>query len=254
MKQKNLLNQLGFTITELLVVLVIMIMLATVIIIDFNRQRGTRNANIAKNETVTNLRKVQSYMLSSRNIEEGVPAKYYIAQFKKGEPSYTVQAIDNTFEFHDNLETINLPSNINFLSLIQTDTIGNAEPAECMQIAFSAPFGTMYVFSSRDCGSTIVNALEDPLISSTLGSKTAYIDLAVDGEYNSSVAVQPLTGKITTLRREDVEDGRTIDEVPPCSIINGIPTCPIGRCDLIDGIEVCTGGPQGGGGDEVPTP
>ena len=62
--------QLGFTLIELLVVISIMGILATLMIVNFAGQRVSRSLLLAKNETVTNIRKVQSYTLSSKNIFE----------------------------------------------------------------------------------------------------------------------------------------------------------------------------------------
>jgi prepilin-type N-terminal cleavage/methylation domain-containing protein len=120
MKQKFKSNfgQAGFTLVELIVVLAMMTLIMAVLVVDFSRQRGQRNLVLAKNETVTNIRKVQSYMLSSRNIAVGVPAKFYMVTFNTSTPhSYKIQAVDSDYEFHDNIEIIYLPSSVSISDL-----------------------------------------------------------------------------------------------------------------------------------------
>ena len=76
-------SQAGFTLVELLAVIAIMTIIMGALVIDFAGQRGRRNIVLAGNEVVTNLRKVQSNILSSKNIPGGAPAKYYIAEFNR---------------------------------------------------------------------------------------------------------------------------------------------------------------------------
>lgn len=205
MKQKQEKNhkQSGFTVIELLVVLSIMVVIATVVIIDFNRQRAVRNIVITKNETITNLRKIQSYMLSAKNIAEGVPAKFYIAEFEMSESgklptSFTVQAVDDQLNFHDNLETISLPAGVTFTSF-KIEPSGKGKPTSypCVQIIFSAPFGNMYANGSLSCDNSIVDILSDPLALSQLGQRRALLFVGVNGEDKGYIQVNPVTGQMT---------------------------------------------------------
>lgn len=197
-KQGKFYNQFGFTIVELMVVLTIMVMLATVIIIDFNRQRGARNILIAKNETITNLRKIQNYILTSRNISTGVPAKFYIATLQSGATSYTIQAVDNTYTFHDNLETVNLPSDLSFASLrIAPSSQSKPVSYPCVQVIFSAPFGTIYTRGALTCDSSITTILSDPVAIAGLGQNKTDIYFAIKGVAQSSyIEISPFTGQM----------------------------------------------------------
>jgi prepilin-type N-terminal cleavage/methylation domain-containing protein len=127
MKQKNSKqnSQSGFTLVELLVVLAIMTLITATIVIDFTRQRGQRNLVLAKNEAITNIRKVQSYMLSSKNITpSNDPAKFYIITFDLATPHiYKVQAVSKDYEFYDNVETINLPTAVNISQILTTPDV-----------------------------------------------------------------------------------------------------------------------------------
>lgn len=212
MKQKSdkISSQAGFTLVELLVVLAIMALVSTALVIDFSRQRGPRNIVLAKNETITNLRKVQSYMLSSRNLpKDNTPVKYYIATFKvRGDDekqainSYTIDAVDNDYVFNSGLETISLPTSVSVSKLtIHRDAGVKGEPNEygCMQIIFSAPFGKMYVNGDEVCDSSIVDILRDPVRLAELSENTAKIYFSepsgtVEGAY---LEIVPITGQMS---------------------------------------------------------
>lgn len=232
MKQKSnkIDSQAGFTIVELLTVLAIMALIMGALAIDFAGQRGRRNIVLAENETVTNLRKVQSYMLSSKNISPGIPAKYYIATFQEGATNFTVQAIDKDFKYHDNIETVTLPSKTNISTLAipykdekqqylqpfgqdfsEEDGGGKptiivvdgekveAESFGCMQVIFSAPFGKMYTRGATKCYESIANILRDPVQISQLNERRTYIYFSeVSGtNTNSYLELEPITGQMT---------------------------------------------------------
>lgn len=207
MKQKQYKNlkQAGFTLIELMLVVSITIMITTVIVIDFSRQRAVRSMVLAKNETVTNLRKIQSYMLSSRNIAPGVPAKFYIAKFENNSTqigattnSFSVQAIDNELNFHDNLEIITLPTGVTYNSLRVAVGDGTSSVSyPCVQIIFSAPYGKTYVRGAEACDAgTTKNILSDPIALSYLTESSASLWLAINGTTGGSININPVTGQI----------------------------------------------------------
>ena len=174
MKQKQTtISQSGFTVIELLVVFVIMVTVFVVVLVGFNRQRITRSTVIAQNEMVTNLRKIQSYMLSSRNIgTTGKAASFYIMRFQSGSGQYTVQAVgqesDGSYTFYDNLETIRINDTVTVSGLSLTNRGGTTSTPSCVQIIFAAPFGKVYIDTvDSSCGSNIVNTLRDPGVLAT---------------------------------------------------------------------------------------
>jgi|GEM_PF-1329778 len=108
-------NSAGFTIMELMVVLTISAFLFTAIIVNINGQRAPRDLKIAQNELVSNIRKAQSYTLSSRNLPSGQSVQYYVIKFdllKKKQ--YTIEAIFNVGSSPQMqiVETIKLPTNV----------------------------------------------------------------------------------------------------------------------------------------------
>lgn len=144
-KNKNL---AGFTLIELIVVVSLMTVIFGLLSIDLNSQRSIRSLRIAENELVSNIRKVQSYTLSSRILPNGEAAQYYILKFDLSNPSqYKIQAIynvDSSPQYLLDVETISLPQNIKFNSGFVTINRSNAPTTQnpnCSLLIFSAPFG-----------------------------------------------------------------------------------------------------------------
>ncbi len=209
-------SQLGFTLVELLAVMAIMTLILGALVIDFASQRGTRNVILAKNEIATNLRKVQSYMLSSKNLSTGESVKYYIATFTSNSTSYTIDAIDSNYVYHSNIETVKLPNQVQIFNIqtVSTSTgSGGGGPVrggqtgqiiatdyKCMQIIFSAPFGKMYTNGADSCSSSIKDILQDPVQRAALSEKTAKIYFAEIGSkgVTNYMEVNPVTGQLST--------------------------------------------------------
>ncbi len=203
--------QLGFTLIELLVVISIMGILATLMIVNFAGQRVSRSLLLAKNETVTNIRKVQSYTLSSKNIFEDVPAKYYVIHFESGSGIYYIDAIDNTYKYHSItdkgalpgvLESITLPGDLYFSDLrvaLSTDPEGKSQSYRCLDIIISTPFGKMYAsgqdFNSDEkrCTKFDPSILQDPIELTKLGQYRAYLDFP---NSTTSIQINPATGQV----------------------------------------------------------
>ncbi len=139
----------GFTLIELIVVLAIMGLLIGAVIANYAGQRSPRNLRIAQNELVTNIRKLQSYTLSARDLPSNGPAEYYVMKIDTATPAlYTLQAIYNTKNPPAQvqaLETINLPQTIRFAQNNPVTINGVPLANGCLLIAFKLPFGKVIV-------------------------------------------------------------------------------------------------------------
>lgn len=166
-------NQSGFTLLEMLTVISIMGIIASVFIANFNAQRVPRDLNINRNETITNARKVQNYTLSSRD-SAGNPIKFYVLTFSGGSDSYTIKSLAQSSSSLDGyainlLETVKLSGNVKTM----LDTA-------CAQVYFSAPFGKMYINTNTaycQDDQSLKNILSDPITLSALSDATLTVRL-----------------------------------------------------------------------------
>ncbi len=125
-------------------------LLFTALIININGQRAPRDIKIAQNELVSNIRKAESYTLSSRNLPSGEPVQYYVMKFDLNKPTqYIIQGIFNvnTSPQIQDIETIKLPVNVKITAISisgrlqspATQTISSVNG--CAMVAFVAPYG-----------------------------------------------------------------------------------------------------------------
>ncbi len=150
----------GFTLIELMVVVSIMVILTTVLTINLVGQRAPRDLRIAENQLVSNIRQMQSNVLSSRNLDTGETVQYYLLKFDLSKPTqYTLQAVYNadiSSPVLRDVQTVNFPGNMRLASsspiVIDRSATGiaNETPATCALVAFSAPFGKV-LFNSNGC-------------------------------------------------------------------------------------------------------
>ncbi len=129
----------GFTLIELLVVISMMGILASIIIANYAGQRSGRDLRIAANQLVTNIRKAQSYALSSRTLNGSIPVQYYILRFDAASNTqYSIQGMYNvktTPPMLQNAETISLPTGITISKI----TVKGTQTA-CALVAFQLPY------------------------------------------------------------------------------------------------------------------
>jgi len=148
-----LLKQKGFTLIELIVVISIMSTMAAILIVNFNGQRSVRNLRIGQNEMVTNIRKSQSYILSSRDTVTGgvqISAKYYVLLLNTNSSQYFLQSIDDNYVLNPAVETLTLPQNIIISGIQYTNPGGPAVSVTQSQLVFSAPYGKLFINTNND--------------------------------------------------------------------------------------------------------
>ncbi len=196
--KSKLINQAGFTITELMVVIVIFITLSSVVILQWNSQTPNRSLNIAQNELVTNLRKAQSYTLSSRNIATSNPAKFYLVRVATAENTYTINGVDSNYNYYPSIETVSLPSGLDFGSLSLYDPAnGSTTVPACALLIFSAPFGKLYLEGAATCDSSITTTLQNLATLTPKADKQLTITIRhIKQGATRAVVARGLTGRI----------------------------------------------------------
>lgn len=216
MKKSSIFLMRGFTVVELLVVFVIIVLLSSLLIINWNKQTPNRSLTIAQNELVTNLKKVQSYAISSRNITtNNLPVKFYAVYFEKGQNQYSVYAIDSDYNISSALETIKLPAGINFNGFALTSTSGGLdEIPDCTYVIFSAVYGKVY-FDGQACGTSIVALVQDLPKLAPRSNFNLEIDFAHSQTSSSkSVKVFGLNGKAEPYKAQKDTGGGGVDIIP----------------------------------------
>jgi len=196
-------GEAGFTLMELLVVISIMVVMSTILIINYNSQRGARNLKIAQNQMVTNIRKVQSYILSARNIASGgnfTAAKYYAVKLDKNSNQYALQSIDTNYTANLALETVTLPQGIIVSDLQSTTAGGSSTNPASLQVAYAAPYAKAYVYTANDSctgASTLATVVQNP------GCMLGYADRSVtitlkdqNSNATKTVIVYGISGKV----------------------------------------------------------
>lgn len=157
MRNQNIEKQSGFTIIELLVVCAIMAVVATIGIMNWNSQRSARTLTIAQNELITNIRKVQSYAVSSRNTPAGDAAKYYVIEVSENTSTLPVYAVVGQNYSLSAVETIILPTDVKISALsVAGQSAGYVAPStKCVDIVFSVTYGKTYFVSCDVLGDTL---------------------------------------------------------------------------------------------------
>lgn len=152
LREKNSGRNGGFTVIELLIVITIMTMLLSVIMLNVSSGRADRNLDIARNELVTNIRKAQSYTLSSRVVAAGQSGQVYIIKIDSLNPDrYFLQAIYsvNSNPTLVNMETIQLPPNVVFSNttpiIINRNVVPLSQSYPCGLIAYKTPFSKLFL-------------------------------------------------------------------------------------------------------------
>lgn len=227
----------GFSLIELMVVLAMFGIILGLIMVNFSSLRNARNLKIAQNELVSNLRKVQSYTLSSRALNATQPVQFYLLKFDTATPDrYTVQAMYNLSsspQLNQNVETIMLPQGVRFSTSTPfiidrpnlqypndpTDsgdvTLSNGNITTCALVAFKLPFGNVIVNSGTDVINSANNGcrfnnfsnddytkLKDFVVntSTNTASNNSIITITLisqDGKLKQTVTLNGITGAVT---------------------------------------------------------
>ncbi len=197
----------GFTLIELMVVVSVMVILAAVMTINLTGQRTPRNIKIAQNELVTNIRKVQSYTLSARNLSAGQSVQYYLIKFDLSKPNqYTIQAVfdrDIAPKLKD-VETVTFPSNIQLAGVNPISVARSKDPTTqnisgsgaCALVAFVAPFAKI-IFND---GCSPINSSASPIL---LNLTDDYYQKIINFQTNTACAL-PANPPICTASTDSI--------------------------------------------------
>ncbi len=186
----------GFTLIELLVTMAILALFYGLVMANFASWRGPQYIKVSANELATNISKVHSSALSAKSLN-GDPAKLYTLEFSKVTPSsYKVQGLEVTSTgniFQDSIEKIVFPGAVVIQDIVLTDKNGSVSHPNCLQLAFTLPFGQAYMNSACDFST----AKTDSALANLANSQLTLL-LARNGTTaTASVLVDGITGRVT---------------------------------------------------------
>lgn len=144
MQLKHKKSQLGFTLIELIVSIAILLTLIGVFLANFEGRSGARNLTIAAANLSSDLHKLQSFSLSSKDITPGNPASQYSVVFANNAVSYSLTGYNNAMPAVPTvLSTINFPGRV-FVNAIQiTKADGTTAAPLNATVTFKIPYGRM---------------------------------------------------------------------------------------------------------------
>ena len=230
----------GFTLIELMVVIVIMAFLATAVVLGIAGQRASRDVKIAQDQLVSTIREAQSYTLSARNLSNGQRVQFYVLKFDMATPTqYTLEAISNvsTSPQLTDIQTITLPSDIRIATITpatypvvidrspandtfytssgsQTLSQGIAQNG-CALMAFAAPFGK--VIFNGSCNQANWDQNNDDY------AKIVNFQVNVScASYSSPQTCSASTDSIMTITLSDT--GRTVSKTVTVNAVTGAVT------------------------------
>lgn len=166
--------------------------LLSVVIANFGNSRQKNNVTYGKNNLVSNLHKIQSFSLSSRDVSLGCPANSYQIVFNTTTTpqTYTVAGTGNSScSSATTLETVRLPGAvyISNISITRADNTVTTGPSST--VFFTVPYGKVAMIYSGGSASIPTKEYNDIMII-TLSSS--------DGSRTANIYVNGITGNITS--------------------------------------------------------
>ena len=155
--------QKGFTLIEMILTTTLMVTLITLVIVDYAGLTPTRNLNVTHNGMVSDIRKMQSFAVDSRNIPNGKAASSYGVSIDLGSThQYVLSGWDNSATpVKYTLSTQHLPANITLTAISLTHAGGTAVTATTITVSYSVPFARMLVTTTGGTAGTRTNEADD---------------------------------------------------------------------------------------------
>lgn len=195
-KEINHKLNLGFTLIELLVTMAILALFYGLVMANFASWRGPQYIKVSANELATNINKVHSSALSANSLN-GNPAKLYSLEFSKTTPtSYKVQGLEVAAGgniFQDPIEKIIFPGAVIIQDIVLTDKNGVVSHPNCVQLAFTLPFGQAYM--NGNCDFNV--AKTDSALANMANSQLTILLARSGTTATASVLVDGITGRVS---------------------------------------------------------
>ncbi len=187
--QVKRLNNKGFSLIELLVVIFIMVTLTSVFLVNFGARSGPRSLTVAKNNLVSNFRRMQSNAISSKDSTATAVAKYYSLSLSSIAGSSNIYAL-KTYDSLNSATTLSTeqfiaPVVVKQISVLKSDN--SVMYPTSIEIFYSVPFGRVLLSSTG--GGASNDKIRDAVVTITLGR--------TDSTLTTTLIVNGVSGTIT---------------------------------------------------------
>ena len=194
-------RQGGFTVTELLVVFLIMVLMAGLGILNWNSQVPRRNLIIAQNELTTNIRKIQGYAVSSRNISGVGSANFYVMRFEIDNNQYEVKAIDSNGAISGVIESGTLPTGLTIkeLNLVDQEAQTITNP-DCVFLIFNVIYAKVFLGGDLKCTDNYLSSLvvDPPALARQANYDLGIVITHTQTSQLKGVYIDGITGRVQT--------------------------------------------------------
>jgi|GEM_PF-6437941 len=138
--QKN--KQSGFSLIELLTAISIIVILTSLFLANYRAQGSKAAVNAATSNLISDLHKVQSFALSSRDVASGNPASRYSITFSNGAISYDLVGYNSAIPaVPTTISTTRLGPLVSVSSVQITRVDGSVVSPNSVNAGFKIPFG-----------------------------------------------------------------------------------------------------------------
>lgn len=188
-------SEQGFTLIELLVTLSILAVFYGLVLANFTYWRGPQYVKGSANELATAFSRVRSYALSARSLD-GNPVKLYVIQLNTNQSSYKIQGLESVTGgdvYKDPVETLYFQGATIVQDIALTSASGTVTHPACLQIAYSLPFGRVYMNSACDFNVTKTASALDALANQQLTVTLAKAGIST----TKTVSLDGVSGRIT---------------------------------------------------------
>ena len=160
----NTIMKNGYSLIEMLIILMIISIFSTIIIIDYSKQKSSNDLAFAVKQVIEDMRAVQNNTVNTLKYDGSVPLGGYGVKFStSSNTSYVLFADSNANRLYDPgtdglVRTATLPRGI-VLDSVETNLPSSADAA----VVFTPPYGVIYINeknASNNSGVTVVLTLQ----------------------------------------------------------------------------------------------
>jgi len=148
-------NQKGFSLIELMVVIFIVGIASSIVVVQYSNSRNLKALYLGSKQIANDVRMTQNYTFSALEDGGANPDGGYGISFSKNSNSYVIFAdgdSDKEYDAGEDFQTIKLPEGVNVISLKVDATSHND-----VDVVFTSPYGEVYINGNNKDGLDFIN-------------------------------------------------------------------------------------------------